>query len=149
MRSSLSLIKLMSPRFRRRVLPSRHRAKISSKSDWNSPRPPARSSTPSSPLESALAPSTFSPSSTFGSFSSPSWSESVIFGRDFLVCGSPFSSSESLRIARFFLIVGDPDLLRLLEPRLLPDLDLERLRAEPLRREPLLKINNCYDSITR
>lgn len=141
-RSSLSLIKLMSPRFRRRVLPSRHRAKISSKSDWNSPRPPARSSTPSSPLESALAPSGFSPSAAFGSFSSPSWSESVIFGRDFLVCGSPFSSSVSLRIARFFLIVGDPDLLRLLEPRLLPDLerDLDLLRAEPLRREPLLQI---------
>lgn len=36
MRSSLSLIKLMSPRLRRRVFPSRQRAKISSKSDWNS-----------------------------------------------------------------------------------------------------------------
>lgn len=35
-KSSLSLIKLMSPRFLRRVFPSRQRARISSKSDWNS-----------------------------------------------------------------------------------------------------------------
>lgn len=104
---------------------------------------------PSSPLESTslLIPSGFAPAASFGSFSSPSWSESVIFGRDFLFFGCPSSSSESLRIAaRFLRKVGEPDLLReLLErDRFLELFDPLRLRLDRLALEtadPLLEVN--------